>query len=95
MFPVIMLAINTGALSLFLLICFTLSSFESIPVIYLLTVAMSIELNIFYEAGRVDTSTPFENILIAMLYANQALSLLINIFATSIITVKAWYVPTR
>jgi len=45
------------------------------------------------ETGRTDTH--YNNILGFAQVAYLALSLLTNIFATSLIAVKAWYVPTR
>jgi len=93
MFPVIMLAINTGALSSspFLALPYP-SSFESFPVIYLFTVAATAWW-IVWGAGRNDVGLFI--IINWTTFANLALSFLINIFATSIIAVKAWCVPSR
>jgi len=97
MIPVIMLAINTGAFSSspFLTLPYP-SSFESFPVIYLFTVAAIAWLVIAFEAGRPGKNASLINDIINnTMLANVVLSLLVNIFATSIIAVKAWYVPSR
>jgi len=95
MFPVIILGINTRApssLPVLDLLCLTSPSFESFPVIGLLTVVMNIDRIFASETGRTDTH--YNNILGFAQVAYLALSLLTNIFATSLIAVKAWYVPT-
>jgi len=87
-----MLAINTGALSSspFLALPYP-SSFESFTVIYLVMVAAHVWYIIVSEAGQKNAS--LYDVLNLMMLANLVLSLLINIFATSIIAVKAWCVP--
>ena len=94
MFPVIMLAINTGALSSspFLALPYP-SSFESFPVIYLFTVVTGVWFVIVLGAGGKGASLFI--ILNLATCASLALSFLINIFATSIIAIKAWCVPSR
>ena len=47
------------------------------------------------EAGREVMGIHLNHIIVFTQVANLALSLLTNIFATSIIAVKAWYVPFR
>jgi len=59
--------------------------------IYLFTVAACAWSVIYLEAGRkLKNASPPNHIINLTMFANLALSLLINIFATSIIAVKAW-----
>lgn len=94
MIPVVMLGINTGALSsLFLtLFCLTMAraSFKHISVIYLMIVVLrSIEL---VAVGEGKTPNTLFNMMDIVQVAHLAFSLLINISATSIIALKAWCV---
>jgi len=50
---------------------------------------------IVLEAGREMMGIHLNHIIGFTQVANLALSLLTNLFATSIIAVKAWYVPFR
>jgi len=95
MIPVVMLVINAGALSsVFLtLFCLTMSrpSLQHIPVVYLMAIAVEFVIIIIP-----DMSALFSPVLFPMLsgtiLTHLALSLLINIYATSIIALKAWCV---
>ena len=94
MFPLVMLVIDAGALSsVFLtLFCLTMSRFslQHIPVVYLMLVTVLVIMLI------PEMSVRFSPILTPMLggtvSTHLALSLLINIYATSIIALKAWCV---
>jgi hypothetical protein len=94
MIPVIMLAINIGALSSLFLTFFylimTCPSFEYTPVIYLWMVAMAIICAL--ELQRVDENDFLNRMLTGIQITNLSLSLLINISATSIIGFKTWCV---
>jgi hypothetical protein len=88
MIPVVMLAINTGALSFILtFFCPTMTcpSFEHILVVYLMTVVVRAIM-----LTSKDTQLFQINNITQMAYLS--LSLLINIYATSIIALKAWCV---
>ena len=94
-----MLAINIGTLSpLFLTFIYLMMarcSYVPILVIYLMLITMRVTILIVWE-GQVDRFLNLPPILLNIfngtLLANQALSLSINIYATSMITVKAWCV---
>jgi len=95
MIPVVMLVINIGALSSDFLTWFCLTmarpSLQHIPVIYLMGVAVMAIVVI------PETRTRFSpGLIIRMLegtvMTHLGLSLLINIYATSIIALKAWCV---
>jgi hypothetical protein len=93
MIPVVMLAINTGALSSLLLTLFCLTmtcpSFEYISVIYLMTVTARV-----IQVFSGDPQMYF--LLISIADITQLVYLMfswfINIFSTSIIALKAWCV---
>jgi len=95
MIPVVMLIINTGALSsdFLILFCLTMahSSLQHIPVIYLTSVVVRAIMYIPEMTARVSYI-----LLIRMLdgtvLTHLVLSLSINIYATSIIALKAWCV---
>jgi hypothetical protein len=95
MIPVVMLAINTGVL--FSLITFfsltvTRPLFEHILAIYLIVVVTG-AIDIFFPAGwAIQVYITVNTILSITQVAQPVLSLLINIFATSIIALKAWCV---
>jgi hypothetical protein len=93
MIPVVMLAINTGALSSLFLTLFELGmtcpSIEYILVVYLITIAGRVIQFIFLDLQMFSIITHITSITQVV---HLALSLLINIFATSIIALKAWYV---
>jgi hypothetical protein len=95
MIPVVMLAIDTGALSFILLtlLCLTMTcpSLEHFPVIYLMTVAVRATMLIPLDEIRMRGE------LLNMITANTQLahlilSSLVNICATSIIARKTWCV---
>jgi hypothetical protein len=90
MIPVVMLGINTGMLSSHFLAVFCLTvpcpSCEHIPVIYLTTLVLRVREESVYM--RRDLNNMIE--CTHMTY--QTLSLLINIFATSLIALNAWCV---
>ena|SRR5579863_4835493 len=93
MIPVVMLGINTGGLSSPLTLFFltaTSPSFEHNPVIYLMTLTMRAILLFFL--GGIQVYFPLAYMMSIVQLANLAFSLLINIFATSIIAIKAWCV---
>jgi hypothetical protein len=98
MIPVVMLAINTGMFfPLFItLFCFTVTcpSFEHILVIYLIIVVAG-AIDIFFSRGAVQVYITLNIILSFSQVAQVVLSLLINIFATSITALKAWCVRVR
>jgi hypothetical protein len=94
MIPVVMLAINTGVLSSVFMTVYclimTCPSFQYILVAYLMmltawviTMIPNITDPIYTIFARITSFTPMAHI---------ALSLLVNIFATSIIALKAWCV---
>jgi hypothetical protein len=95
MIPVVMLIINTGALSSVFLTFFCLtmahSSHQHISVIYLTAVTVKVIMLIPEMTARVSYT-----ILIRMLdgtvLTQLVLSLFINIYATSIIALTAWCV---
>jgi hypothetical protein len=94
MIPVAMLVINAGALSSVFLTFFYLIMTRLSLVVYLtLVIVEAIILISETSAAR------FSPVLIPMLggtiWTHLALSLLINIYATSIIALKAWYVCHR
>jgi hypothetical protein len=95
MIPVVMLGINSGAISsLFLTFSFCLAMtcpyFEHIPVIYLMTIVLRvIEL---FSHGNTQRIILLIYMLSITQVAHLAFSLLINIYATSIIALKAWCV---
>ena len=95
MMPVAMLVISTGALySVFLtLFCLTMAHppLQHIPVIYLTTIAVRA---IVVIQGTRDLFSPVQlaRVLYGTVYTQLALSVLINIYATSIIALKAWCV---
>jgi hypothetical protein len=94
MVPVVMLGINTGALSSILTLLrltMTCPSFEHFPVIYLMAVAVRAALLI------PENDVWMHNALLTRMMdvtqvAHQAFSLLTNMLATSIIALKAWCV---
>ena len=91
MFPVVMLVINIRALRSLLFICFASPVLLSIlPVIYMLTVAVRASLLI--APGGVHIHRDFTRTIDIAQVTNMVLSLLTNIFATSIIALKAWCV---
>jgi hypothetical protein len=91
MTPVVMLAINTGAFpSALCCLTMTCPSFEYTPVIYLMTVAVRAA-SLITKDG-VPTQTLLSHMVKGTQLAYQTLSLLINIYATSIIALKAWCV---
>ena len=94
MTPVIMLAINISALSSLFLTLFylimTCPSFEYTPAIYLWMVAVAIIYALELQRGNEIDSLNY--MLTGIQITNLSLSLLINIFATSIIGFKAWCV---
>jgi hypothetical protein len=94
MIPAIMLVINTGALSsVFLtLFCLTMSRppLQHIPVMYLMGVAVAVIMII--QETRDQFSLVLNAVVAGTMYIHLALSLLINIYATSIIALKAWCV---
>ena len=94
MIPVVMLVIDTGASSpVFLtLSCLTMAhpSYEHIPVIYLTTVALTAIVLSLQVGGR--TPVFLSSMLDGTQIVHLMLSLFINIFATSIIALKAWCV---
>jgi hypothetical protein len=98
MIPVVMLAINTGMFPpLFItLFCLTVTcpSFEYILVIYLIIVVGG-AIDIFFSRGAVQVYITLNIILSLSQVAQVVLSLLINIFATSITALKAWCVRVR
>jgi hypothetical protein len=89
-----MLVINTGALSsVFLtLFCLTMSRppLQHIPVMYLMGVAVAVIMII--QETRDQFSLVLNAVVAGTMYIHLALSLLINIYATSIIALKAWCV---
>jgi hypothetical protein len=95
MIPVVMLIINTGTLpSVFLtLFCLAMTcpSLDHIPVTYLMAVAMTAIVHVLEKRSIFLDILPV-NILAGTLLTHLALSLLINISATSIIAIKAWCV---
>jgi hypothetical protein len=95
MVPVVMLVIDTCALSsiFWILLCLTVacSSFEHILVVYLLTVALIAKLLMIEDAHRIHRIVLKDIIAIGVM-AHLTLSLSTNIFATSIIALKAWCV---
>ena len=97
MIPVAMLVINTRTLLFVFLTSFCLTiarpSLRHIPVIYLMMVAVTAVVRI-PESG-VNLPVRLINILADTLLTHLALSLLINIYATSIITLKAWCVSSN
>ena len=95
--PAIVLAINTSALLRPpFLISFPLpSSFESISVLYLLTVALCAVAITALGEGQILRGIHIGNVINTVQLINLALSLLANVIATSIIAVKAWCVPSR
>ena len=95
MIPVVLLAINIGVLSsvFMTLYCLTMTcpSFQYIPVAYLLMLtAWAITMIPSITDSRLYAI--FVSITGFTQMANIALSLLVNIFATSIIALKAWCV---
>jgi len=58
--------------------------------LYLFTVAISAGMVIVLEAGRESMGIHLNHVIVSTQVANLALSLLTNIFATSLIAVKAW-----
>jgi len=95
MIPVIMLVINIGAPSsdFLTLLCLIMArpSLQHIPVIYLMGVAVMVI--VLIPEARARFSTVFlTRMLNDTIFTHLALSLLINIYATSIITLKAWCV---
>jgi hypothetical protein len=95
MIPVVMLGINTGALSSEFLTLFLphygSSLVQHIPVIYLTAVAVAV-IVVIPEASVRFSSAFLVGMVNGTLLAHFALSLLINIYATSIIALKAWCV---
>jgi hypothetical protein len=93
MIPVVMLAINIGALSSSLptLFCLTVTcpSFEYIPVIYLMTVTARV-IQVF--SGNPQTFFTLIRIADITQLVQLMVSWFINIFSTSIIALKAWCV---
>ena len=94
MIPVVMLVISTGALSSVFLTWFCLTtthpSLQHIPVIYLMTIVLrAIEL---FSHGDTQRIYFLINLLTITQVAHLAFSLLINIYATSVIALKAWCV---
>ena len=87
MIPVVMLVINTGALSCLVMTC---PSFEQIPVIYLAVIVLAAIGAIWEDKGRVVFDSISSDSDIQLVYLS--FSLLINISATSIIAHKAWCV---
>jgi hypothetical protein len=97
MIPVVMLVINTRTLSsVFLTIfCLTMTcpSLHHIPVTYLMAVAVTAIVHLkFLEMGLELFPVLLINILAATLLTHLTFSLLINIYATSLIALKAWFV---
>jgi hypothetical protein len=94
MIPVVMLVINTRALSsdFLTLFCLTMArpSLQHIPVIYLTSVT-SRAVVLFLEMGTRSSLDLLIRIFNDTVLTHVALSLLINIYATSIIALKAWY----
>jgi hypothetical protein len=94
MTPVVMLVFNTGALSFLFLTVFCLTmtypSFQYILVIYLMIIMVRV-IELIASAGGKNRDTVI-NILDITQSVHLAFSLLINIFATSIIGLKAWCV---
>jgi hypothetical protein len=92
MIPVVMLGINTGVLSFHFLTVFGLTvpcpSFEHIPVIYLTTVVLRAML--VTDKEGVHMSLDLGSMIECTHLTYQTLSLLINIFATSLIAFNAW-----
>ena len=95
--PAIVLAINTSALLRTpFLISFPLpSSFESISVLYLLTVALCAVAITALGEGQILRGIHISNVINTVQLINLGLSLLANVIATSIIAVKAWCVPSQ
>jgi hypothetical protein len=95
MIPVVMLVINTGALSsdFLTLVCLIMAcpSIQHIPVIYLTAVAAVAVVFITETSARFPAAFLIRMVNGTIL-AHLALSLLINIYATSIIALKAWCV---
>jgi hypothetical protein len=94
MIPVVMLAINTGVLSSVFMTSYCLTvtcpSFQYILVAYLMIVTgWIIQVNLNLTDPRYNS---FGSIVAIIQMAHMALSLSVNIFATSIIALKAWYV---
>jgi len=92
MIPVVMLVINTGALSsdFLTLFCLTIAC-PYIPAIYLTAVA-AVAIVLIPEASARFSAAFLVRMVNGTLLAHLALSLLINIYATSIIALKAWCV---
>jgi hypothetical protein len=94
MIPVVMLGINTGVPSFHFLTVLGLTvpcpSFEHIPVIYLTTVVLRAIL--VTDNERVHMSLDLGSMIERTQLTYQTLSLLINIFATSLIAFNAWCV---
>jgi hypothetical protein len=84
--PVVMLVFNTGAF----LPHYNLSLFQYIPVIYLGIIVLRV-IELIASTGGKDRDTVV-NILNITQSVHLGFSLLINIFATSIIALKAWCV---
>jgi hypothetical protein len=94
MIPIVMLGINIGVLSSHFLIVFCLTvpcTSEHIPVVYLTTVALRATL-LTLEEGAHDMRRDLNHVVIGTQLTHQSLSLFINIFATSLIALKAWCV---
>ena len=95
MIPVVMLGINTGALSFLILTLFRLTmtrpSFKHISVTYLMIVVPRSITLVAIGEGKRPTNTLIK-MMDAAQVAHLAFSLLTNISATSIIALKAWYV---
>ena len=94
MIPVVMLGINTSALPSLSLALFSLTVacpyFEYIPAIYLMTITLrAVER---FTEQRDQVHMLLKNMLDVTQVAYMTFSLLINIFATSIIALKAWCV---
>jgi hypothetical protein len=94
MIPVVMLVINTGALSsdFLTLSCLTMArpSIQHIPVVYL--TAIGAVAAVFITQVTRLTPTFLIRMVNGTILAHLALSLLINIYATSLIAFKAWCV---
>jgi hypothetical protein len=94
MIPVVMLAINTGmpssALMTLHFLTVTCPSFGHILVAYLITVTARVIEVISKDADSMYLH--LENVIYVTQVAHIMLSLLVNIFATSIIAHKAWCV---